>query len=99
MLREECCGKKGVDRQLCGTAHKRGQQNGHFTVTFRWKSTACHNARNGTAKADKHRHDAAAGKTDLSQQLIHNKGYSCHISAVFQQRQEEEQCNNDRQEA
>ena len=86
MFREKCCRKKCIDWKLCRTAHKRSQQDRHLTVTFRRKCTACHNTRNSTTESDQHRNNTSSGKTDLSQQLVHYKCNTRHISAVFQQR-------------
>ena len=96
MSREKSCSKKTVDRQLGGAAHKRCQKDRHFTVPFGRQGTACHNTRNRTAEADQHRNNAAAGKSNLTEQFIHNKSNSCHVTAVFQKRQEEKECDDDR---
>ena len=81
LARKEC-----IDRKLCRTAHKRSQQNRHFPVSFRRKRSARHHPGNGTSEPDQHRHDTSSRQSKLTKQLIHNKSYSCHISAVFQQR-------------
>ena len=56
-------------------------------------------AGNGAAEADEHRHDGLAGQADAPQQLVHHERHARHIAGVFQNRQEEKQCDNDRQEA
>ena len=52
-----------------------------------------------TSEANQHRHNAAAGKADPPQHLIHHKSYPGDISAVLQQAQEQEQQHNQRKEA
>ena len=47
--------------------------------------------RHGTAEANQHRYDGTAGKSKLSERLIHDKGNTCHIAGIFQQGKEEEQ--------
>ena len=99
MLRKEGSGKKRVDGKLCGTAHKGCKQNRHFTIPFRGERPAGHDAGYRAPEPDQHRHDTAAGQADFPQKLIHDEGHSRHIAAVFQNREEEEQCDNDRQKA
>lgn len=99
VLWKESYSKEAVDRQLCGAAHKGCQKDRHLTVTLGRKRTACHDTGDGTAKPYQHWYDAPAGKPDLPQELIHDKGNSCHITAVFQKRKEEKQGDDDRQEA
>ena len=96
MFREK--GKKCVDRQLCRAAHKRREQDGHFTVAFGGEGPACHNTGNRAAKTDEHGNDASSWQTDLSEQFIHNKGNPRHVAAVFQQWQEEKQRDYNRKE-
>ncbi len=42
-------------------------------AAHRGQGAACHHAGHGTAKADEHGHDAAAGQADAAQQLIHHR--------------------------
>ena len=99
VLREKCRRKKSVNRQFGGTAHKRNQHDRHLTVTFRWQGSTGHNPRYWTPKADQQRYDTSSRKTDLSQQLIHNKSHSGHVTCILQKWQEKEQRHDDRQEA
>ena len=99
MLGEKCRSEKSINRQLRRTAHERNHHDGHFTVTLRGQCPAGHDTRYRTAKSNEHWHNASSGQTNLSQQLIHHKGDTGHVSGILQQRQEEEQRDNDGQEA
>ena len=98
-LREKCRCKDRINGNLCGAAHKRRKQNRHASVSVRGKGTRCHNGRNGTAKANQKRHNASAGKTDFSQQLVHHKGHAGHVTGILQHGEEEEQHHDDGQKA
>ena len=60
VLREKSGRKECINRKLCRAAHKWREQDGHFTVTFRWKRPACHNAGNRAAKTDEHGNNASS---------------------------------------
>ena len=96
---EEGRRKQAVNGQLCRAAHERRKQNGHFAVALRGQGAACHHAGHGAAKADEHGHDAAAGKADAAQQLIHHKGHTRHVAGILQHGEEEEQHHDDGQKA
>ena len=91
--------KKCINRELRRTAHKRRQKNRHLTVTLAGQRSRCHYRRNCTTKANQHRHYAASGKPNLSQQLVHDKGNPCNIAAVLHHGEEKEQRYNNWQKA
>ena len=91
--------KKRVDRQLCGAAHERRQQNGHLAVTFARQGTRRHDGGNRASEADQQRDDAAAGQAEFSQKFVHDEGHPGNVAAVFQHGKEEEHRHDDRQKA
>ena len=84
VFREKRRCKQTIYRQLGRAAHKWCKKNRHLTVSLRRESSGRHNSRNRTAEADNHRDEASSRQTQLSQQLIHYKSHSGHISAVLQ---------------
>ena len=99
ILWKEGSREKSINGKFCRTTHKRCQQNGHLSVPLGRKSPAGHNARYSTSESNEHGNNTSAGKPQLTQQFIHNKGHPCHITAVLQNRQKEKQGHNNRQEA
>ena len=99
MLREEGRREQAVDGQLSRAAHKGGEQDGHFAVALRGQGAAGHDAGDGAAEADEHRHDAAPREADAPEKLIHHECHAGHVSGILQQREEEEQGHDDGQEA
>ena len=97
--REEGVDEERVDRQFGGAAHERRQQDRHAAVPLAGKRAGRHDRRHCTAEADQHRYDAAAGKADPAQQLIHKERDSGNVPAVLQKRQEKEHGDYDGQEA
>ena len=95
VVREEGNGKQAIDGELGRAAHERGEQDGHLAVALRGQGAAGHDARNRAAKANEHRHDAAARKADAPEQFIHYEGHAGHVAGIFQQRKEEEEGHDD----
>ena len=96
-------GEKGgnnhaINRQFGAAGHEGGQEDGHFTVSFTGKGPGRHNGRDAAPEADEHGDKGTAGKADLPQELIHDKGHPGHIAAVLQEGEEEEQQNDNGQE-
>ena len=87
-----------IYRYFCRTAHIRGQHYRHLAVAVGRDCAGRHYRRDGASEADKHGNEAAPGETDFSQRSVHNKGDSRHISRIFENGQEEEQCHYYRQE-
>ena len=99
ILRKERCREKCVDRNFCRATHKGREQDGHGAVALRRERPCRHDCRDRAAETDKHWHDRFAGQADAPQKLVHDERHTRHIAGVFQNRQEEKQCDNDRQEA
>ena len=95
MVREKCRGNHAIDWKFCAARHERSEHNSHLAVTVAGKGSGCHDGRNAASKTDQHWDKGTSRQTNFSQQLIHNKRNTRHVSAVFQKRKEEEQQNND----
>ena len=54
-------GKEPINGKLGGTTHEGRQQDGHLPVPLGRKGAAGHDARDSTAKANKHGHNAPPG--------------------------------------
>ena len=91
---EQRAGYQSNNRKFGAARDKGGGHNGHFAVAVVFDRTGGHNARNAAAGADENRNKAIARKAKLAKNPIHHKGDSGHISAIFQQGQQEEQNNN-----
>ena len=98
VMGKESRGDHAIDRQLGTARHERRQDDGHLAVALTAQGPRRHDGRYAAAKADQHRHEALAGKTDLAQRLIHDVGDPRHVAAVLQQAEEEKQDNDQRQE-
>ena len=60
-------------------------------------STSAKKPAKKTAKTNQHGNKAPTGKSDFSQQLIHNESDAGHIAAVLQDGQKEKQYHNNRE--
>ena len=98
IMREKCHGNDRIDRQLGRARHKRCQHDGHAAVALTRQRARRHDGGHRVAEADEHRDKGTAGQTDFAQQLVHDKRDTRHITAVFQNGEEEEQHDNGRQE-
>ena len=96
---EKCVDKKGIDRDLGGTAHEGCQQDGHTAVPFTGQCSSRHDRRYTAAEPDQHGDYTPARETDPAQEMVHDKGHSGNISAVLQKGQKQEHDHNDRYEA
>ena len=83
MRGEECRREEGVDRDLGRAAHVRREENGHLAVTVGRDGACCHDGGHRAAKADEHRHDAAPGKPDAAQGLVHNERHARHVAGIL----------------
>ena len=71
----------------------------HTTVSFIFNRTGSHDTRNATAGADQHWDKGLTGKTKFTEHSVHDEGNSCHVSASFQECQEDEQDQDLRNES
>ena len=88
---EHCTGDQADDGHLCAAGDEAGGHDGHAAVTLVLDGTACHNARHAAAGAHQHRDKALAGKAELAEDTVHDKGHAGHIAHVLQNGQQEEQ--------
>lgn len=79
------------NRQFSITGNKRRQHDRQLAVALVFNSTRSHDAGNAAAGADKHWDKRFTGKPELTENAIHNKRNPRHITAVFQEGQEQEQ--------
>ena len=98
MLFKKHLRKKYINRKSCRAGHERCNENGAAAVPLGCQRTGCHDRRNRTAKAQKHRQKSLSGEPNTAHDLIHNIGNSGHVSAVFQERQSQKQDKDVRQE-
>lgn len=47
-----------------------------FRVPLRRQGPGGHHRRDGAAEANEHRHETAAGQTDLAQEIVHHEGHT-----------------------
>ena len=98
MTGEESRCKEGIDGNLGSTGHKRREQNSESTVAFAGKSSASHNARNGTTEANQQGHNASSRQAQASEQPVHHESDTSHIACIFEHAEEEEQNDNEGKE-
>lgn len=80
------------DNRELGAAEDKGRgHDGHPAVTVIFNGPARHDARNRTARPDKHRDKGFSGKPEFSEQSVHDERDTGHVAAGFQERQEEEE--------
>ena len=82
-MREKGTDKNAIDGKLSAAAHKGGEYDGHFAFPFTSQCSRCHDGGNATTKAYDERNKGRAGKADFTQELIHNKGHTGHVTAVL----------------
>ena len=88
---EQRAGKQADNGHFCAAGHKAGGHDGHAAVTFIFNGTGRHNARHAAAGTDEHWDEAFAGKAELAEDTVHNKGDTGHIAHVFQNGKHQEQ--------
>ena len=82
---------QGNDRKF-RTAWNEGRcHDRHTAVTLVFNRTACHDTRNTASGTDHHRDEGFAGETELTEDTVHDECDTRHVSAAFQEGQEEEQ--------
>ena len=87
------------NRQFCATTEKRNNPDCRDAFLFVGKRTGVDERGNGAPESHNHRHERPARKTESSENSVKDERYARHISAVFQNREEQEQQKNLRQEA
>ena len=87
--KEGACNQRN-NRELGAAGHKGCGHNRHLPVTVIFNGSGCHNAGYAAAASNQHRYKGFSGKTELSENPVHDKGNSCHISAGLQKGQEDE---------
>ena len=90
-IREHCSANQGDDREFCTTGNKGGGHNGHTTVFFIFNGFGSHNTRDATTGADEHWDKALTGQAEFTENTVHDKGNTCHITTVLQNGEEEKQ--------
>ena len=96
---EDCSCNHGDKRKFCTTWDKGCCHDRHTTVSFIFNRTGSHDTRNATAGADQHWDKGLTGKTKFAEHSVHDEGNSCHVSASFQECQEDEQDQDLRNES
>lgn len=77
-------GKQSNNRQLSTAGDKGGSHDSQTTVGFVFNSTGSHNTRYAATCRNKQRDEAFAAHAELTEETVHNEGYTCHITAVLQ---------------
>ena len=80
--------KQTNDRHLSAARNKASGHNGHTAVTFIFNGTRCHNSASG---ADEHWNKGLSRKTKFSENPIHNKGNTRHITDILKYGQHQKQ--------
>lgn len=91
---KEGSGEEGINRYLGGAAHEGNQHNSHTPVPKGRQRPCGHDRRHGAAETDKQGNDASSRQADFTEQLIHDKGHSGHVSPVFQNGEKKEKHRN-----
>ena len=85
-----CAGKQSNNRQLSTTGDKGCSHDSQTAVGFIFNSTGSHNTRYAAACGNQQRNEALAAHTELTEETVHNEGYTRHITAVLQKAQQQE---------
>ncbi len=96
---EERASEHRDDRQLSAARDEAGGHDGHSTVTLLLDGTGSHDSRYAAAGADQHRDEGLAGQTELAEDTVHDECDTCHVAAVLEDSEEEEQNHHLRNEA
>ena len=96
---EQCTGNQTDDRKFCRTWDKGGCHNGHLAVAVIFNGTACLNSRNAAAQTDQHWDKGFTRQTKTTENTVHDKGNTCHVTTVFQKCEQQEKNHHLRQEA
>ena len=95
---KECSCKQRIHREASAAAHERHEENREESFTLGFKHARAHNARHATTKANHHRHECTARKSEESHKAVRDKSRTCHVTRVFQERKAEEHEEDDRDE-
>ena len=82
---------QGNDWKFCSTRYEGCCHDGHFTITVILNRTGSHDTRNTTTTSDQHRNEGFSGKSEFTEDTIHDEGNTCHVTAGLQKCQEQEQ--------
>ena len=96
---EESARNQGNYRKLCAAGNECCRHDSHTSVAFILDGARSHDCRNAAARADQHWNEGFAGKTEFTEDSVHDKGDSRHVAAAFKEREEEEQYKHLRQES
>ena len=88
---EQCAGDHSDKRYLCTAGDKCRGHYGHTAVAFVFDGTRCHDTRDTAARADKHRDEGFTGKTELAEDTVEHERDTRHVTAGFQECEEDEQ--------
>ena len=88
---KECTCDHGDNRKLSATRNKGCSHNCHFTVTVILDSTGSHNTRNTASGTDQHWDEGFSGKTKFTEDSVHDKCNTSHVTAGLKECKEEEQ--------
>ena len=83
-------GKQSNNRQLSTTGNKSCSHDSQTAVGFVFNSTGSHNTRYAATCGNQQRNEALAAHPELTEETIHNEGYTRHITAVLQKAQQQE---------
>ena len=95
---EDCTCNHCDERLLCTTRNKGSGHNGHTTVTFIFNRSGSHNTRDTTTSTNQNRDKGLTRQTELPEDTIHNECNTSHITASFQDCQQDEQYQHLRNE-
>ena len=96
---EEYRREKSDNRNFGAAGHKGRQHGGRSSFPFIPDRTACHNSRDPASCCNDKRNDGFSGKADSFENRVHYNADTSHITAVFQQSNQEVHYHYQRQEA
>ena len=87
-VKQRTCNQSN-NRKLCSTRDKSSCHNCHLTVSVIFNRSGCHNSRNTASGTNQHRNKGFTGQAEFTEDTIHNKGDTRHVSTAFQKCQEQ----------
>ena len=88
---KECTCDHCNDRELRTTRNKCCSHDCHFTVTVVLDCTGSHNSRNTTSGTDQHWNKGFSGKTEFTEDSVHDECNTSHVTAGLKECKEQEQ--------
>ena len=82
---------QGDDGELRAAGNKCRCHNGHLAVAVILNSPGCHNSGNAASRTNEHGDKGFAGEAEFAEDTVHDKSNAGHISAAFQESQENKQ--------